>query len=103
VACGRHAADPASLDGGQPGVDLRARGQLGEAVEDLRDMDAGPVVHRRPPFALVPVETPLGDRAHDGDDVRVVREGQHDDQPATVATAQLDVGAFVDELHHPSR
>ena len=66
------AADPAALDRGQPGVDLRARGQLGEAVEHLGDVDPGPVVDRRPPLARVPVEAPLRDAAHDGDDVRVV-------------------------------
>ena len=39
----------------------------------------------------------------DGDDLRVVGEGEDDDRPAVGATPQLDVGAFLDELHPPSR
>ena len=61
----RHAPDPAAVDARQPGVDLRARRQLREAVEHLRDVHAAPVVDRRPPLARVPVEAPLRDAAHD--------------------------------------
>jgi hypothetical protein len=103
VAGRRDATDPASFDGGQPGVDLWAGRQFREPVEHLSHVHAGPVVHRRPPLALVPIEASLGDRPHDGHDVGVVREGEYDDQTATVAAAQLDVGAFVDELHASSR
>ena len=103
VARGRHDADPAALDGGQPGVDLRAGGQLREAVEHLGDVDPRPVVDGRPPLARVPVEAPLRDAPHGGDDLRVVGEGEDDDRPAVGATPQLDVGAFLDELHPPSR
>ena len=104
VARGRHAPDPAALDGGQPGVDLGAGGQLREALEHLGDVDPGPVVDRRPPLARVPVEAPLRDAPHDGDDVRVVGEGEDDDRcRPSGPTPQLDVGAFLDELHPPQR
>ena len=103
VARGRHDADPAPLDGGQPGVDLGAGGQLREAIEHLGDVDPRPVVDGRPPLARVPVEAPLRDAPHGGDDLRVVGEGEDNDRPAVGATPQLDVGAFLDELHPPSR
>ena len=91
VAHRRDVADPAALDLRQPGVDLGARRQVGEALEHLGDVDADPVVDGRPPLARVPVEAPAGNPPHDGDDVRVVGEAEHDDLPALRAPAKLDV------------
>ena len=50
--------------------------QVGEALEHVGDVDADPVVDRRPPLARVPVEAPPRDAAHDVDDVRVVGEAR---------------------------
>jgi hypothetical protein len=99
VARGRDAADPAAVDRAQPRVDLRARRELGEAVDHVRDVDARPVVDRRVPLAAVPVEAAAGDAAHERDDVRVVGEREDDDRGAVAVAAQLDVGAFLDQLH----
>ena len=62
----------------------------------------GPVVDRRVPLAAVPVEAAAGDAADERDDVRVVGEREDDDRRAVGVAAQLDVGAFLDELHPPS-
>ena len=53
----------------------------------------------RPPLATVPVEAPLRDPPDGADDVRVVRERQHDDLPVLRRAPQLDVRAIGDGLH----
>ena len=102
VARGRDAPDPAAIDGAQPHVDLGAGRELGEAVDTSATWTPGPVVDRRVPLAAVPVEAPAGDAADERDDVRVVGEGEDDDRRAVGVAAQLDVGAFLDQLHPPS-
>ena len=102
VARGRDAPDPAAIDGAQPHVDLRAVVSSGKRSTTSATCTPGPVVDRRVPLAAVPVEAPAGDAAHERDDVRVVGEGEDDDRRAVGVAAQLDVGAFLDQLHPPS-
>jgi hypothetical protein len=99
VARRAHAADPALADAAQPDVDLGAAGQLGEALEDLGDVDGRPVVDGSPPLTGVPVEAPVRDLPHDRHDVRVVRESEDDDGLAVGPPAQVDVGVAGGQFH----
>ncbi len=75
----------------------------GKPVNDLGDVDAGPVAGRSEPLARVPVKAAPRDRSHSRDDRRVVWECEYDEPLPIADAAELDVDTIPDHLHRSPR